>query len=159
MASRIYPTAQAIAVANPFGLGQRALDFLYKHVSTTAMNDEELAAQVQAGDTEAFGMLVDRYEAKLQRYGRKFLARQEDIEDIVQDVFEKAFINVQSFDTARRFSPWIFRIAHNAFVNGLRRNKLGPLLSFDFDALLAHADIEAPADAEREHAEMRALIE
>jgi len=154
-------TAQSIAAAlpNPFGLGLLALDFVKNHVSTNVMTDEELASAVQAGDTEAFGTLVERYETKLMRYGRKFLARQEDIEDIVQDVFERSFRNIRSFDASRRFSPWIFRIAHNAFVNALRRNKLGPFLPFDFDALLAHADVEAPADAEREHAEVRALIE
>ncbi len=124
------------------------------------MTDEQVALLVQAGDTEAFGLLVERYEAKLLRYGRKFISRQEDIQDIVQDVFESAFKNIKSFDTARSFSPWIFRVAHNAFVNGLRRHSRNPLTMIDFDTLLAHhVEEEAPADFERDQLEMREMIE
>jgi len=153
--------AKAAALAMPWGLGGLLFESSARHsfVEQTRATDESLAARVQAGDTAAFGTLLERYEQKLKRYGRKFLARQEDIEDIVQDVFESAFRNIKSFDAARRFSPWIFRIAHNAFVNALRKNKLAPFLVFDFDTILAHSTEEAPADAEREHNEMRALIE
>ncbi len=124
-----------------------------------AGSDEAIALQVQQGQTEAFGALVERYEAKLRRYGRKFLPRDEDIEDIVQDVFESAFRNIQSFDTTRRFSPWIFRIAHNAFVNGIRGKSRNPLTLVDFDTFLAYHVEEAPADFEREQREMRELID
>ncbi|HWP61623.1 MAG TPA: RNA polymerase sigma factor [Candidatus Paceibacterota bacterium] len=123
------------------------------------LSDEQLAYRVQAGDAEAFGTLVERYEAKLLRYGRKFLSRKEDIEDIVQDVFVSAFTNIKSFDATRRFSPWIFRIAHNAFVNGLRGRSRNPLTMIDFDTLLSHHVEEVPADFEREQLEMRELID
>lgn len=122
-------------------------------------NDEKIASRVQAGDTEIFGVLVDRYEAKLLRYGRKFLARQEDIQDIVQDVFVSTYQNMQSFDTSQKFSPWIYRIAHNAFVNGLRRKERAPLISIDFDTLVSHAIYEDPAESEREQKDMRILID
>ena len=67
------------------------------------MTDEEIAERVKAGDHEAFGEFVTRYEKKLLRYGRKFLTRTEDIEDVVQDVFVKAYQNIQSFDSSLRF--------------------------------------------------------
>ncbi len=121
-------------------------------------SDEAIAARVQEGDTEAFGVLVERYEAKLLRYGRKFLPRAEDIQDIVQDVFESAFRHLKSFDTTRRFSPWIFRIAHNAFVNGLRGYSRNPLTMIDFDTLLSHHVEEIATDFEREQKEMREMI-
>ena len=91
------------------------------------LRDEDIATQVKNGDIDVFGILVDRYEAKLLRYGKKFLAREEDIKDIVQDVMVSAYQNIQSFDPYKRFSPWMYRIAHNAFVNGLRRQERGPL--------------------------------
>jgi RNA polymerase sigma-70 factor (ECF subfamily) len=84
-------------------------------------SDEEIVGCVRAGDTDAFGELINRYEIKLKRYGARFLGRTDDIEDMVQDVFIKAYTNLQSFDTTSRFSPWIYRIAHNTFVNELRR--------------------------------------
>src|SRR6185369_16155577 len=80
-------------------------------------SDEQIVEEVQKGDTDAFGVLVERFEPKLLRYGRKFLATEEDIEDIAQDVFLSAYKNIQSVDTSLKFSPWIYRIAHNAFAN------------------------------------------
>lgn len=117
------------------------------------------ATSVQRGDQEAFGILVTRYEEKLLRYGRKFLSSSEDIEDIVQDVFLSCYQNIQSFDASQKFSPWIYRIAHNAFVNGLRRHKRSPLVFVDFDALLAHPAYEDPVPREREQAEVKRMID
>lgn len=100
-------------------------------------SDEAIAAAVQAGATEAYGELINRYEAKLRRYARKFLNRPEDIDDLVQDVFTKAYINLQGFDPARSFSPWIYRIAHNVFVNEIRRkDRRGGFSWLDADTIL-----------------------
>lgn len=121
--------------------------------------DEEIVGRVQKGDTDAFGTLVERYEAKLLRYGRKFLARSEDIEDIVQDVFLSAYQNMQGFDTRARFSPWIYRIAHNAFVNEFRRKKRSPVVFVDFDTLISHPVYEDPKLLERERDEIKQMIE
>ena len=97
--------------------------------------DEEIADLVQSGSIELFGVLVDRYEDKIKRYGRKFLSGTEDIEDIVQNIFIKAYKNIQSFDSKRKFSSWIYRIAHNEFVNELKRKKREPLRFFDPDVI------------------------
>jgi RNA polymerase sigma-70 factor (ECF subfamily) len=126
---------------------------------SAADTDETIASRVQAGDADAYGELVARYEAKLLRYGRKFLARDEDRQDIVQDVFISAYQNIQSFDTTQRFSPWMYRIAHNAFVNEIRKNERRPLLPFDFDTVIPHAVYEDPAESEREQKDMRAYLE
>lgn len=121
--------------------------------------DEELAAAVQNGDKEAFGTLVERYEGKLLRYGRKFLSEREDIQDLVQEVFISSYRNIRSFDPKQRFSPWIYRIAHNAFVNGLRSKIRNPLSLIDFDALVSHPIYEDPVEKEREQAEVKRLID
>lgn len=120
--------------------------------------DEELVVDTIAGDKEAFSILVGRYIPKLLRYGRKFLSRSEDIEDIVQDVFLKSYANLLSFDTTRKFSPWIYRIAHNTFVNALRTRERLPI-TMAFDTLIPYAtDIETPSDiSERE--DMKHAIE
>ncbi|MDB5224506.1 MAG: polymerase sigma factor SigW [Candidatus Adlerbacteria bacterium] len=124
-----------------------------------AVPDEQLAAQLQAGDKEVFGTFVERYEAKLLRYGTKFLSRTEDIEDIVQEVFVSAYQNIQSFDTSQKFSPWLYRIAHNAYVNALKKNSRLPRVMFDFDTLLSHQAYEDPAAAERDRADMRVIVD
>jgi RNA polymerase sigma-70 factor, ECF subfamily len=121
-------------------------------------SDERIAERIQRGENWAFGVLVDRYEKKLMRYGTKFLARTEDIEDIVQDAFVSAYRNIQSFNPSLRFRPWIYRIAHNAFVNALRKQDRGPLF-LDFDTLLSYEVHEDPAEREREQKEMQQLID
>jgi RNA polymerase sigma-70 factor (ECF subfamily) len=125
----------------------------------TQLSDEEVAKRVQEGSREHFGILVERYEPRLLRYGRKFIASNEDIEDIVQDIFISCYQNLKGFDAGKKFSPWIYRIAHNAFVNGLRKRKKSPLIFVDFDMLVAHPAYEDPAPREREEAEMKRMIE
>jgi len=100
--------------------------------------DEEIAQLVQQGDVEIFGVLVDRYEKKIKNYGRKFINSDMDIEDVVQNVFLKAYKNIQGFDVKRKFSSWLYRIAHNEFVNRLKKKKKEPFNVFDFDILFPH---------------------
>jgi RNA polymerase sigma-70 factor (ECF subfamily) len=121
--------------------------------------DEELAALVQGKNEQAFGVLMSRYQPKLLRYGRKFLSENAPIEDVVQEVFIKTYQNIQSFDVTRSFSPWIYRIAHNMFVNTLRHNSRMPFITVDLDMFSAHSayEIDPAADEEREHA--RVLVD
>lgn len=107
--------------------------------------DEQIVIEIQKGNSDSFGVLMARYEPKLKRYGRKFLSRDEDIQDLVQDVFIKTYQNIQSFDAKRSFSPWIYRIAHNTFVNELRRTHklLGRL---DADAIFPTLAAKETAD-------------
>jgi RNA polymerase sigma-70 factor (ECF subfamily) len=121
-------------------------------------SDEILAARAQNGDTQAFGTLVERYEQKLLRYGRKFISRPEDIEDIVQTAFMSSYQNIRSFDVRQRFSPWMYRIAHNAFVNALRKNT-NSFITIDFDTFISHPVYDDPAQKEREVGEMRSMID
>lgn len=112
----------------------------------TNQTHEIIAARVQGGDTEAFALLVEGYEEKLMRYARKFLRDPDDAKDIVQEVFIKAYENIQSFDATRRFSPWIYRIAHNEFVNAIKKRARGPVLGIDFDVVLPHLAAGETAD-------------
>lgn len=123
------------------------------------LSDEKIAGAVQAGDAEAFGVLIERYEAKLKRYARKFLNYQEEIEDLVQDVFIKSYTNIQSFDMDQRFSPWIYRIAHNTFVNELKRKKRGSFVFFDADTILPQLPAKETADSEALDSELRAELD
>ena len=106
--------------------------------------DEEIARLVQGGNTEAFGELVTRYESKMIRYGRKFLFGYEDTEDAAQEVFIKAYRNIQGFDATKKFSSWLYRIAHNEFINTIKKKGKEPLPFFDADTLFPH-----PVSAER----------
>jgi RNA polymerase sigma factor (sigma-70 family) len=123
------------------------------------LKDEELARQVQQGEHDAFGTLVERYEQKLLRYGKRFLSNPQDIEDIVQDVFTSAYQNIQSFDVTQSFSPWIYRISHNKFIDRIKKHSRTPVFSLDFDTLFAHPIHDEGAETERERREMRDMID
>lgn len=125
---------------------------------TSTLTDEQVVLLIQKGDKEKFGILMERYEKKLSRYGQKFLSGKENIEDIVQDVFISTFKNIQNVDTSLKFSSWIYRIAHNAFVNGLRKGIRNPLTLFDFDTLIAHPILENPVLKDHEDQEIKKLI-
>ncbi len=121
--------------------------------------DEEIAKKVQGGDRELFGILVERYEKKLLRYAKKFLVAHEDARDLVQEVFVKAYVNIRSFDAERRFSPWIYRIAHNEFVNVGKKRWKEKLFSFDLDILFPHPASREGADADMNTREIRRMLD
>jgi len=125
------------------------------------LNDEEIALKVQEGDIESFRTLVERYEPKMVRYAKRFFFDGDEGKDLVQEVFIKAYVNIKSFDTTRRFSPWIYRIAHNEFVNNIkRRQKERENVSiFDFDVLFPHLVAKETADEGFSKAEVRRMLE
>lgn len=100
--------------------------------------DEEIVRLIQSGKIELFDILIERYEAKIRRYSRKFLSDHEDINDVIQDIFIKTYKNIQSFDVKRKFSSWLYRIAHNELINALRKKKKNHLPLFDLDIFLPH---------------------
>lgn len=86
-------------------------------------------------DNELFGVLIERYEAKLTRYIKR-LTRidSQTAEDILQESFIKAYVNLNDFDDTFPFSSWIYRITHNEVINYLRKLKSGPqTISMDGD--------------------------
>ena len=133
----------------------------YMHVGsniTSDESDEHIVGRVQAGDSDAFGILIERYESKLHRYASRFIARTDDVDDILQTVFISAYQNIQGFDPSLRFSPWIYRIAHNACLNALRSS--GRIAySYDFDALVGGYVYEDPRERERELRDIRAQLD
>lgn len=112
----------------------------------TEETDEGIAKRVQGGDQDAFGTLIERFEEKMRRYAHRFLSKEEDCEDAVQEVFMKAYMHIQSFDANQRFSPWIYRIAHNQYANILRKKSRDPLVFVDFDTFLPHHRAEEETD-------------
>lgn len=125
----------------------------------SALTDEDVVALVQRGDSEKFGILIERYNAKLLRYGTRFLSNQDDIIDIVQDIFVRAYRSIQSFDTTLRFSPWIYRIAHNTFVNALRARGKSAFISLDLDTFVSPLDLGATSPQEEDRELMRKIID
>jgi RNA polymerase sigma-70 factor (ECF subfamily) len=110
------------------------------------LSDEKIVGLVIEGDKDLFGELIDRYEAKLTRYVKRFTQHPDDVSDIMQIVFIKAYTNLQSFDTSRSFNSWIYRIAHNESVTHLKKRG-GEKVSFiDFDTFFPHPFAQEESD-------------
>lgn len=115
------------------------------------LTDEQIAKKVQQGDVESFGVLVERYEAKMLRYARRFLFT-DAAEDMVQEVFLKVYQNIKSFNPEMRFNPWIYRVAHNEFINKIKKRGKEDFSFFDPDTIFPHpvATENPEKDADRE---------
>ncbi len=112
------------------------------------LKDRQLAKEVQEGDDRAFEFLMDRYQDKILRYGQKFLSNNQDIEDVVQEVFMRAYQNINSFDSRRKFSPWLYRIAHNQFINQLKKKDREPIRFFDPEVIFPFYPSKRETDAQ-----------
>ena len=78
-------------------------------------------------DPNQYGLLVERYEPKLQRYIARLGVRVHDDQlDVLQEIFIKAYRNLNGFDTSLSFSSWIYRIAHNEAISFYRKKNVRP---------------------------------
>lgn len=107
-------------------------------VKESEQEDEIIVALVQSGKSDFFGILINRYQEKMMRYARRFLSNDDDKKDIVQEIFIKAYVNIKSFDPKRKFSSWLYRIAHNELVNNLKKKNKSFLPIFDLDTFSPH---------------------
>ena len=123
-------------------------------------SDEQVVLLVQAGQVEPFNILIYRYEKKMERYAGRLLSNKDDIQDVVQDIFTKAYVNIISFDINRKFSSWLYRIAHNEIINVFKKNKKSFLPLFNADIFFPQSAKKNYEDMGKglEHEEMQNII-
>jgi RNA polymerase sigma-70 factor, ECF subfamily len=117
--------------------------------------ERDLVLRVQQGDTDAFDALVRGYIRRARGIARRLMQDPEDADDLVQDAFLRALEKIGSFDPARPFGPWFFRILVNAGHDVFRRRATRPTEP-------ERADIISPAptpDQQAEGAEIRRRFE
>jgi RNA polymerase sigma-70 factor (ECF subfamily) len=90
---------------------------------STGFDESALVAQAKAGDQNAFGELVNRYERKIYRLAKNITRNDEDAEDVLQDAFLKAYTHLDNFKGDSKFYTWIVRIAVNEALMRLRKRK------------------------------------
>jgi RNA polymerase sigma-70 factor, ECF subfamily len=127
-------------------------------IDLETVTEARLVAQALAGSQPAFEQIVRRYQRPVIRLIGRVTGDLAQAEDLAQETFVKAFRNLAAFDTTRRLSSWLFRIAHNTAIDALRRR--GPAV-VSLDAADAGGDrIPEPAAAlAGDPAERRALAE
>src|ERR1700741_146773 len=97
-----------------------------------APDDRELVRRAQGGDKEAFEELVRRHQHRVFAVAGGILRRREDVEDIAQQVFVKAYFSLKRFDQRAAFSTWLYKITVNECWDLLRKKKVRPL-SYESD--------------------------
>jgi RNA polymerase sigma-70 factor (ECF subfamily) len=93
-------------------------------LSNPKQQDAELIQQALDGSQEAHRQLVLRYQRPVWGLLQRMVRDSMLAEDLAQEVFVKAFRALETFDRTRKFSSWLFKIAHNTAIDHLRRKKL-----------------------------------
>lgn len=128
-------------------------------------DDRELVMQAQKGVNAAFEQLVLRHQQRVLAVVGGILRRREDVEDVAQQVFLKAYVSIRRFDMRSAFSTWLYKIAVNECWDYLRKKKVRPL-SYEADLSeeqVRHIEqfVSTGSDAENpsDRAELREIVE
>ena len=84
-------------------------------------SDAAAVAQVRAGDSDAFRVLVDRHSRSVFRLAFRMTGNEQDAEDLVQETFLRAYRQIARFDGRAGFSTWLYRIAANLIADRWQR--------------------------------------
>ena len=90
---------------------------------TGCQDDKSLVQACRSGQTEAFGVLVRRYQDRLYPTILRLLGSPEDAQDVLQDSFVRAFEKLDQFHGESSFYTWIYRIAVNLALSEYRRHR------------------------------------
>lgn len=104
--------------------------------------DQELVRGAACGDPAAFEAIVRRYGRPLAEFAAGRTNTVQDAEDIVQETFLRAFVNLNAFDDRYSLKSWLFTIAYRLVVSGYRKKRLRLL---DSDAFVSMADKKTDA--------------
>jgi len=99
--------------------------FKSKKIKLSQKTDEQLISAIPNGCNDAFNELYGRYHKRLLYYFYRMLGNNKDLaQDFMQDIFYKIIDKPHLFDSRRKFSTWIFSIAHNMCKNEYRSKEV-----------------------------------
>ena len=152
-ASVASPEAVAVALADPLpSLMPAPLETLPEDVPAAGSAlrrpdpDLDLVERAREGDTRAFDTLVEKYTPKLYGLVYHMTSNREDTNDILQDVFAKAYRALKRFRGKSSFYTWIYSIATNMTLNFLKKRNRRRTMSLD--------DVDLGIENDRDFIEM-----
>lgn len=95
----------------------------YDRATVDSLSDAELAGAAAAGSEDAFREIVSRFERPMFGLVLRMVRDRPTAEDLVQEAFVKAYRGLGGYDPRRKLSSWLFKIAHNAAIDHLRRRQ------------------------------------
>ncbi|MGA7617441.1 MAG: sigma-70 family RNA polymerase sigma factor [Thermoanaerobaculia bacterium] len=130
-----------------------------RHDAVSAPSDEELIGRTISGETDAFEVLVERYQKKIYRVAYSIVRSEADADGVTQDTFVRAFTKLARFENRSGFETWLTRIAINRSRDVLRGRRWVSLDSMEGDRGSAAAFELADSGADSERALFSRQIE
>ena len=87
-------------------------------------DEQRMIARILDGHTEDYGYFMESYGAEVFRLVARLVPLQQDVEELVQDAFVRAYNHLSAYTGEASFSTWLYRIAYNLTVNWLRKQKM-----------------------------------
>lgn len=97
----------------------------------TICSDEDLLIRFCRGQTDAFGVLVRRYERELYGYLRRYLGDATLAEDVFQNTFLQLYVKSGQYEPGRPVRPWLYTIATHQAIDAMRRNNRHQAISLE----------------------------
>src|SRR5258706_10449450 len=125
--------------------------------------EAELIAAVLTGEAASFEPLVQKYSPRVFATARRYARRESEVEDIVQEVWLKAFQKLRSFRGEAPFEHWLMRLAVRTcydFLRGHQRNRETPFSELsDAEDDWLERFVASPADASEDASAAKALVD
>lgn len=132
--------------------------------SASSIEDDSLVDQALSGDEKAYKRFIEKYARALYYHILRMVKNEDMVEDLVQEVFSKAFTNINSFNKEYAFSTWLYRIATNHSIDYLRKKRLKtlsidePISTKDGEMNIELPDHEASSDQQVIHGQRNQVI-
>ncbi|WP_456272737.1 RNA polymerase sigma factor SigW [Bacillus sp. AK031] len=118
--------------------------------------------QVLKGDQDAFAEVIELYKDKVFQICFRMLGNRHEAEDISQEAFIRAYVNIHTFNQKRKFSTWLYRIATNLCIDRIRKKKPDYYLDAEVtgtDGLTMYSQVAADGQLPEEEVEEMELQE
>jgi len=101
------------------------------------IEDEQLVRETLKGNQASFQLLVERYQDRVFALARHYTRNAVEVEDLVQDTFLKAYSRLATFQGQSSFFTWLYRIAVNTILDGMKRRGRSPVRTVEDPEMLA----------------------
>lgn len=129
------------------------------HMPNIDRQEKELISRAKQGDMLAFEELILQHEKIVYNVAFRMMNHSEDAKDLSQEVFLKAYKNLEKFDERSSFSTWLYRITTNTCIDEMRRRKGKQSYSLDAELENEEGSIQQQMASEEETPEERLLRE
>jgi len=113
------------------------------------LDDRKVIERVLDGDTEAFNLLVRKWEKPIFNFILRMVGNRDEAMDLCQDSFMKAYRELDTLKDKDRFSAWLYRIAHNSCFSRLRKDQGKTFVELLPDAQSVRSPIEIQLAVEK----------